>query len=338
MERAMTPGDITIAVTVFDRRDYIEQAVASALVQTLPVRVMVVEDCSPDLGLQSFVVSRFGPQITYHRNARRRGLFDNWNACIERCLTPWLCLLHDDDFLAPDFVEAMVELAAKIPGKGLYYGRCNFVDSAGRAAFTPPVPAGPHWQSADVVSVALRNPVRFPAELFRADFTRALGGFRPTSLFTGDWDMWFKLALHYGAAGTHRVVGTSRSHKAEGRGTVRVERNGKYEALIAMQAKKNAALLRQRGMAVHYDRAAALKSHPVPTRFLLENASSFSPRMLAYNVGQLLCSTPAHAAHRLFQTLARCLGPRFVSAASRFYHIFKGTARSRHPPSTSGPF
>ena len=31
----MTPGDITIAVTVFDRRDYIEQAVASALNATV---------------------------------------------------------------------------------------------------------------------------------------------------------------------------------------------------------------------------------------------------------------------------------------------------------------
>jgi glycosyltransferase involved in cell wall biosynthesis len=320
----MTPGDITIAVTVFDRRDYIEQAVASALAQTLPVRVMVVEDCSPDQGLQSLVLSKFGSRITYHRNSLRRGLFDNWNACVQLCPTPWLCLLHDDDFLAPDFVEAMVELAAKMPGKGLYYGRCNYVDSTGRAAFTPPAWAGPQWQAADVASVALLNPVRFPGELFRADYAQALGGFRPTSLFTGDWDMWFKLALHYGAAGTSRVVGNSRSHKAEGRGTVRIERTGKYHALIAMQAKKNAALLRQQGVTVRYDRAAALKSHPVATRFLLERASGFSPRMLAYNVGQLLRSTPAHPAYSLYQTLARWLGPGFVSTTSKLYNAWKG--------------
>lgn len=336
MERAMTPGEITIAVTVFDRRDFIEQALASALAQSLPVRVMVVEDYSPDAGLQSFVVSKFGSRITYHRNSRRRGLFDNWNACLEQCPTPWLCLLHDDDFLAPDFVEAMVELAGEIPGKGLYYGRCSFVDSSGRIAVTPPAPAGPRWRAADVVSAALFNPVTFPGELFRADYARALGGFRPTSLFTGDWDMWFKLALHHGAAGTSRVVGNSRSHQAEGRGTVRVERNGKYQALIAMQAKKNTALLRQRGIAVRYDRKAALKSYPVPARYLLENAAGFSPRMLAYNVGQLLCSTPAHSVHRTFQTLARWLGPGFVKAASKLCNTLKGSGRSQHPPSPSG--
>jgi glycosyltransferase involved in cell wall biosynthesis len=325
MERPMTPGDITIAVTVFDRRDYIEQAVDSALAQTSPVRVMVVEDCSPDKGLQSFVLSRFGSRITYHRNSIRRGLFDNWNACVQLCPTPWLCLLHDDDFLAPDFVEAMVELAAKMPGEGLYYGRCNYVDSKGRVALVPTAPDTPKWQSADVVSVALFNPVRFPTELFRADYTRALGGFCPTSQFSGDWDMWFKLSLHYGAAWTNRVVGNSRSHKAEGRGTVHVERTGKYQALIAMQAKKNTALLRQRGIEVSYNRAAALKSYPVPTRFLLEYASSFSHRMLAYNVGQLLSSRPVHAGYLLFQTLARCLGPGFVRAASKLYKTCKRT-------------
>jgi hypothetical protein len=183
-----------------------------------------------------------------------------------------------------------------------------------------------------VASVALFNPVRFPAELFRADHAQALGGFRPTSLFTGDWDMWFKLAVQYGAAGTNRVVGNSRSHQAEGRGTTRVERNGKYQALIAMQAKQNAALLRQRGSEVRYDRAAALKAYPVPTRFLLENASGFTPRMLAYNVGQLLCSASVHMPYLLFQSLARCLGPGFVRAVSKLYISLKGTGRRRQSP------
>ena len=71
-------------------------------------------------------------------------------------------------------------------------------------------------------------------------------------------------------------------------------------------------------------------------KMVLENAAGFAPRMLAYNVGQLLCSTPVHTAHLLFQTLARCLGPRFVRAASKLYNTLKGTARSQHPPSTSG--
>src|SRR5579859_4880937 len=79
----LSDADITIAITVYDRREFIQQAVLSALNQTQPVKVIVVEDCGPDAGLQDFVLERFGSRITYHRNPRRRGLFDNWNACIE---------------------------------------------------------------------------------------------------------------------------------------------------------------------------------------------------------------------------------------------------------------
>jgi len=325
----MTSDDITIAVTVFDRRDYIEQAVASALAQTLPVRVMVVEDCGPDAGLQPLVVSKFGPRITYHRNPRRRGLFDNWNACMDLCATRWMCLLHDDDFLAPDFVEAMVELAAKMPDKGLYYGRCNVVNAAGKLAWTTAAMPGAEWQAADPAVAALRNPVCFPADLFRVDYVKALGGFRPTSLFTGDWDMWAKLTLHYGAAGTNRVIGNSRWYNAEGRGTTRVIHNGKCLGLTLMQAKRNVALARRQGKAVCFDRAAILESAPVSSRFLLENAWEFSSRLLAYNYGLLLRSRPPHSGYRLFQVMARGLGPRFMKTTSRLYQALRRFGRRR---------
>jgi glycosyltransferase involved in cell wall biosynthesis len=317
----MTPGEITIAVTVFDRRDYIDQAIASALAQTQPVRVMVVEDCSPDTELRPRVLARFGSKITYHRNPSRRGLFDNWNSVLDHCATPWLCLLHDDDFLAPDFVEAMVELAAKVPGKGLYHGRCHVVDAAGKVSWTTAALRGAEWQATDPAKVALYNPVCFPAELFRADAVKAVGGFRATSTFSGDWDMWMKLALHYGAAATNRVIGNVRSHDTEGRGTTRVVRNGRAMGLTLMQAKKNLALLRQQGTTLRFDRAAMLRTSPMPTKLLLENAWGFSPRMLAYNYGLLLRSQPPGKIHLVFQVLARGLGRGFVRAASKLYQL-----------------
>ena len=99
------PADqITIAVTVFGRRTYLRQAVASALDQTVPVRVIVVEDCGPDPTLEAFVRKEFGSRIEYFRNQRRRGIFGNWNACMDLCQTAWLSILHDDDYLAPGFV------------------------------------------------------------------------------------------------------------------------------------------------------------------------------------------------------------------------------------------
>src|SRR4051794_19400895 len=101
----LSPKDITIAVTVYDRRDYVQEAIASALNQTgtEQPRVMVVEDCGPDKTLRAAITGEFGDKSQYYRNARRRGLFDNWNACIEASRTAWLCILHDDDVLEATF-------------------------------------------------------------------------------------------------------------------------------------------------------------------------------------------------------------------------------------------
>ena len=76
----LAPDEITIAVTVYDRRQYLAQAIESALNQTLSVRVIVVEDCGPDPALQGLVQERFGSRIEYFRNSSRRGLFGNLNA------------------------------------------------------------------------------------------------------------------------------------------------------------------------------------------------------------------------------------------------------------------
>jgi glycosyltransferase involved in cell wall biosynthesis len=316
------PEDITIAITVFDRRTYLEQTVSAALAQTLPVRVMVVEDCGPDADLRSFILSKFSSHLAYHRNPQRRGLFDNLNACLEHCATPWLCICPDDDFLAPCFVEAVMELEAKIPGKGFYYGAYNVVDHRGGLLRTCGQRPGETWQSTDAATMARLNQAMLPCILFRADYVKDLGGFRPTSLFTGDWDMWAKLTARYGAASTNRVIGNARAHDTAGRGTTRIERNGKFLALVNMQSKKNCALLLRQGVAVRYDRVAIQSIGDIRLTFLLRWGAEWSDRMLRYNTGLFLRSPYPGPLRLVFKCCTRFLGPGFVKFASRLYRLF----------------
>src|SRR5262245_35961819 len=62
-QMTLTPHDITIAITVYDRREFLEHAIESALNQTVPVKVMVVEDCGPDLAMRPFIESKYGSRI-----------------------------------------------------------------------------------------------------------------------------------------------------------------------------------------------------------------------------------------------------------------------------------
>src|SRR5262249_61865106 len=121
--------DITIAITVYDRQTYIDQAIRSAIAQRCEGRpeVIVVEDCGPHPTLRQSVINKFGSQIQYLRHPRRRGLFDNWNACMEACHTSWLCILRDVGFLEPTFVDSLFELVKRGTGRDIYFvvGDCG---------------------------------------------------------------------------------------------------------------------------------------------------------------------------------------------------------------------
>ena len=320
----LRPEDITIAITVYDRQNYIGQAIRSAIAQCCEGRpeVIVVEDRGPNPTLQESIIREFGAQIHYFRNPRRRGLFDNWNACIEACRTPWLCILHDDDFLEPTFVESMLELAQAAPGRALYYGLGDVVDSSGKPREVRPRSASFAWHELDLEDWARYDPVCFPAQLFNVEAACALGGFRSSSRYCADWEMWFKLALNYGATATNRVVANYREYHAVGRGTSDVDISGRKYAFVNMQRKRHMAWLRQKKPAVRFDRRALFKESPLPSRFILRHGYAFPRRMLRYNTGLLLISTAPHFGYRLVQLFATLFSWRSLRIVSRIFNSF----------------
>ena len=173
--------DITIAVTVYSRRDYVKESIRSALAQTVPVKVIVVEDCGPDPTLRDFILSEFGDRITYYRNAKNRGLFDNWHACMEYSQTPWLSILHDDDMLRPQFVETVLEMNRLAPGRSLYFGQHSRLEADGNIYPLKPVGWPTVWQDIDLNRLMDECFLLFPGQLFRIADARALGGFRTNS-------------------------------------------------------------------------------------------------------------------------------------------------------------
>jgi glycosyltransferase involved in cell wall biosynthesis len=313
MEDILRSEDITVAVTVFNRRQFLKQAIRSALEQTAPVRVIVVEDCGPDAGLEAFVRDEFGSRIEYFRNPRRRGLFDNWNACIEYCRTPWLSILHDDDYLTPVFAEALTSLHQRAPGCGLYFGETPIHDDDGNVvpcAMRPPLKA--EWQRVNLADTLDITPFPFPGHIFKVEYARALGGFRGSSQYCGDWEMWSNLIAHYGAAQTSVVVGYNVSHGGLERGTSKIYLNGRLRPLTFIQQKRILHLLRQEGANAAFDRAELLRRSPMSIRYLIEQGASLSPRLLRYNVGLLARSTPPNRSYALLRMLIRMLGVRFV--------------------------
>ena len=317
----LSPEQITIAVTVFSRRDFVCGAIRSALNQTVPVKVIVVEDCGPDSTLRDLVLGEFGSRIEYFRNSKNRGLFDNWNACMDYCRTPWLSILHDDDWVHPHFVETMLALAGDKPERALYFGRSGILWEDGKIA--PPAPAlwEKNQRDLDVTELADQCFVLFPGQLFHVARALAVGGFRPRSYLTGDWDLWFRLALRFGAAQTTTEVSVVRSHYGADRGTSRVERMGWKWALDNVQRKRNLALLkREKGVIVPFDRTKFLNQSPIPARQLLRHAHRYSRRILFYNWWLFTHSRPPGPGYSVLQSAVRISGPRVFRFLSGLFN------------------
>lgn len=323
----VTADQITIAVTVYNRRCYLKQAIASALNQTVRAHVMVVEDCGPDPTISALVKGEFGDRVEYIRNPARRGLFGNWNACVEYCRTKWLSILHDDDFLDPCYVQTMVELAEKAPGFPLYFGKVIHLNQDGSVFATQDErEVDGDWTARGLRDI-LYTPFLFPGHLFAIDAIRRVGGFRETSYLAGDWELWAKLMARGGGAQSGKTVAYYRIHDGVERGTNQIIRQGRMLALGLVQHKRVLRLLPE---AQPFSRREALRHFPMVSRFLLRYGYALSPRLLRYHVGLLRFSCPAPLKHRLFQVGTRLGGGLFVRACSKVWNgsrqiLAKGT-------------
>ena len=111
----------SIVITTYNRLNFLKRAIDSALAQTLPCSVIVVDDCSSD-GTQAYVQERRdalassgGRRLIYHRNSTNLGHSKSVNAGVELATGEWIKPLDDDDYLAPNCIEVMTKAIALRP-------------------------------------------------------------------------------------------------------------------------------------------------------------------------------------------------------------------------------
>jgi hypothetical protein len=213
----------------------------------------------------------------------------------------------------------MLALAKEAPARALYFVRSANLAEDGKIHPAPPALWRGNWRDLDVIQFADECSVLFPGQIFSVAEAQAVGGFCRISYLTGDWDMWFRLALRFGAAQTAMEVSINRSHFGMDRGTSRVERMGWKWALDNVQRKRNLARLRkEKGIVIPFDRAKLLTRSPISSRMLLRYACGYSRRILFYNWWLFTHSRPPHASYAVLQWLVRLLGPHTLRAGSVF--------------------
>jgi len=300
--------DISIGVTVFRRLDYLEQALESAVNQTIPVKVCLYDDgCEDHDGLKR-ILDRFSGRVMYSRNPENLGLFQNMNQCIWKSPTPWVSVLHDDDALAKDFVERILAVAPKVDQCSLFVGGTTYINFTNHPFYIKNEHPEIEWRHVPVEELAVKNPCSFPGQLMLAATAIKLGGFPEKSLYTGDWELWFKLTQAGGTVQLGANLSYYRSHLDTNRGTTVANRSGRKFACCAAQVKRNLARLRAGGHEPRFDRTQWLHDQSPLYRDLLVYSWTMPGWLLRYNRQLLLLTKRTTYASRALNLVSKIFG------------------------------
>ncbi len=102
----------TIVIAAFNAQDTIGAALASALAQTAPVEIVVVDDASRD-ATSTIVeaIAKQAPNVRLLRQDCNAGPAAARNRAIESSTAPWIAVLDADDIMAPGRIAQLIARA-----------------------------------------------------------------------------------------------------------------------------------------------------------------------------------------------------------------------------------
>lgn len=104
---------VTVCIPTYQRLQYLKEAVAAALAQTVSdIEVLISDDGnSGAIRAWSEAAVKSDPRVRYRRNEKNLGLGGNWNECVAAARGEWLVIQGDDDRLLPSFCETLLRVA-----------------------------------------------------------------------------------------------------------------------------------------------------------------------------------------------------------------------------------
>jgi len=201
---------VSVCLPNYNYASFLQPCIDSVLEQTFSdFELLVVDDASDDDSVQIVQAYR-DPRIRFHRHSRRLGAVPTWNHCLELARGEYLAFLCADDFFLSDKLRCQVEVLAADPAVGLVHTGGYWADESAEkeSLFSAVFPADlQRYLSADRCSAApeeLRslaggyNYIHLSSAMFRRCCVDEQGRFSEHFPYAADWDLWLRIAAHYG--------------------------------------------------------------------------------------------------------------------------------------------
>ncbi|MGB3299632.1 MAG: glycosyltransferase family 2 protein [Phormidesmis sp.] len=249
----MAALSFSIVITTYNRLALLKRAIHSALSQTLPAQIVVVDNASTD-GTQAYVESlgdslseELRQRVIYVRNATNTNHSGAVNAGVEAASGEWIKLLDDDDYLADGCIEAIAQAIQLRPEAVICSCQAAQVDTDGNELSVTPA-TGPgevfYIPQADIHYGMLLEVVPFgtPAQVaVRRDAFLRSGGWDLSMTSCDDIDSWIRVAEHGDALFINQPL------------AYRTVWPGGYDQKIALQQRLASNMLMKERIYAHID-------------------------------------------------------------------------------------
>ncbi len=120
---------VTIGIPTYNRADgFLKKALQSAVEQTYKnLEIIVSDNCSTD-NTKSLVNGFSDARIRYVQHPMNIGANNNFNFCVDNAKGKYFLLLHDDDLIDPDFIEACMNAVRGDLNVGVIFTGIRVID------------------------------------------------------------------------------------------------------------------------------------------------------------------------------------------------------------------
>lgn len=209
---------VTILMPVYNGATFLARSLKSIADQTFDDWHLVVGDDGSTDDSVAIIKGSGLPRVRVVKNPRNIGWAQTVNLLVAEASTPYVAMLHADDWWEPDFLKMMVGLLDRAPGSMFAVSAARIVhptgpDTASGLHLGWPAEMGSSCPSSVAVSLLLqRNWVRIPAVLARTELYRryALDESLP---YACDWLMWLRAAAMASVEVTHEMLANFQVHE-----------------------------------------------------------------------------------------------------------------------------
>ena len=210
MEKPM----VTIGIPTYNRADgFLKDTLESALEQSYPhLEIIVSDNCSTD-ATEDLIDNYDDQRLRYIRHDKNIGANNNFNYCLNKAKGDYFLLLHSDDLIDKDFVQACMDQAEAGTNLGIIQTGVRVVNANGEKLHecqnrTGGLPAGDFFLAwfNDSVSWYFCN------TLFNTRLLKGLGGLHSQHDLIQDNVAIVKLASKYDRGNVKSVKASFRKH------------------------------------------------------------------------------------------------------------------------------